>query len=51
MVNVVIAFVAGFCVSVFVWPWVRTKITGLEGELERLKNDVKAVEAKIKAKL
>lgn len=41
-------FVGGYVASIFSWPWLRLKWTGLENEAQRLRQRAIDLEAKIR---
>lgn len=45
-----IAFVA-YVASIYTWPWIRTKLSGVTAEITNLRAKANALEASIKTKV
>lgn len=46
----VILFAAGYAVSVYTWPWLRTKLMGAQAEVTSLEARAAALKAALTAK-
>jgi hypothetical protein len=48
---IILGFFGGYGVSIYTWPFIRTKMNGLETEAMDLRDKAKALEQQIASKL
>lgn len=51
VIGDVVIFLAGYAVSAYTWPSLRTGISGISNEISKLRARADALEAKIKSKV